>query len=339
MTDQARGTDATLLPRTVGERLRAAREAKGLSLAEVAARTRVPLRHLEAIEASNFAGLPSSTYAVGFVRGYARAVDADEVKLAHDARIEVANTTRAAPAYQPYEVADPKRVPSRSVVIVATGLAIAVLVLAVLFFATTLFRGGRSSVGAPPVVAAIPVAAPRAPPAPTDGGQVRLTANDEVWVRIYDAAGKTLKQGTMKPGESFDVPPDANNPMINVGRPDKLTVTLNGSALAPLGTGERAIKDVPIGAAALAARAAGQPAAASAPPPAPTATPFPTPAPSPSASRPPAPTTRASAPAPRSSRASERPAARRTTTPRPRTTPTSGGPENLLPSGFRTPAP
>ena len=47
--------------------------------------------------------------------------------------------------------------------------------------------------------------------------------------------------------------------MINVGRPDKLPVTLNGSAVPPLGTGERAIKDVPVGAAALAARAGGQP--------------------------------------------------------------------------------
>ena len=262
MTDAGRAPDATQSPNTVGERLRAAREAKGLSLAEVAARTRVPLRHLEAIETSNFAGLPSATYAVGFVRSYARAVDADEVQLAHDTRIEVANTVRAQPAYQPYEVADPKRVPSRGTVIVATGLGIAVLVLAALFFATTLFWGkGPSSAGAPPVVATVPTPTPTAPAVPT-GGQVRLTANDEVWVRIYDADDKTLKLGTMKPGESYDVPADAKNPMINVGRPDKLAITLNGSAVAPLGDGSRAIKDVPIGGAALAARASGQPAPA-----------------------------------------------------------------------------
>lgn len=263
MTEQGRASDAMLFPRTVGERLRAAREAKGLSLPEVAARTRVPLRHLEAIETSNFAGLPSSTYAVGFVRSYARAVDADEVKLAHDTRIEVANTVRATPAYQPYEVADPKRVPSRGVVVVATGLGLAVLVLAALFFTTTVFRGGNQVTAAgPPVIAAVPAVAPTAP---AGGGQVRLTANDEVWIRVYDAADKTLRTGTLKAGESYDVPPDADRPMINVGRPDKLTVTLNGSALPPLGTGERAIKDIPIGAAALAARSADRPAPAPAP--------------------------------------------------------------------------
>ncbi|MGL1664223.1 DUF4115 domain-containing protein, partial [Vibrio parahaemolyticus] len=50
-----------------------------------------------------------------------------------------------------------------------------------------------------------------------------------------DATGKTLFQGEMKPGDHFDVPADANKPMINVGRPDKLSVTVNGSNVPPLG--------------------------------------------------------------------------------------------------------
>ena len=258
MTEAERSDDATLNAGTVGARLRAGRERLGLSLAEVASRTRVPLRHLEAIEAADFAGLPSVTYAIGFVRSYARAIGADEVKLAHDTRIEVANTVRPTPAYEPYEIADPKRVPSRGLVILATGLLIAVVVLAILWFATSSFLG-RSGETAAPTVAAAPSPVPSPSPTPVAGGQVRLTANDDIWMKVYDAAGKTLYIGTLKPGESFDVPPDANNPMINIGRPDKLTVTLNGSAVAPLGTGERAIKDVPVGAAALAARAAGQP--------------------------------------------------------------------------------
>ena len=47
MTDTVPADDVTLFPKTVGERLREAREAQGLSLAEVGARTRVPLRQLE----------------------------------------------------------------------------------------------------------------------------------------------------------------------------------------------------------------------------------------------------------------------------------------------------
>jgi cytoskeleton protein RodZ len=80
-----------------------------------------------------------------------------------------------------------------------------------------------------------------------------------VWMRVYDADNKTLYLGTMKPGEKFDVPKDAKDPKINIGRADKLAVTLNGSAAPALGTGERAIKDVRVGAPAIAARIAGTP--------------------------------------------------------------------------------
>jgi cytoskeletal protein RodZ len=74
--------DATLFPRTVGEKLRDARVALGLDLADVAARTRIPQRHLAAIEQSQYSGLPSITYAMGFAKGYARAVELDEAQIA-----------------------------------------------------------------------------------------------------------------------------------------------------------------------------------------------------------------------------------------------------------------
>lgn len=266
MTEAERGDNATLFPQPVGDRLRAARERQGMSLAEIGARTRVPLRHLEAIEASSYGTLPSPTYAVGFVRAYARAVGEDEVVMARDARVEALKTPRATPQYQPYEIADPSRVPSRGLVIAAAGLGLAIVVLAILWFATGLIRdGGDTPAASPSVAVAVPAAAPSTPPPLSATGQVTLTATDEVWMRVYDAANDTLYLGTMKPGERFDVPPGANNPMINVGRPDKLQVTLNGSALPPLGSGERAIKDVPVGAAALAAKANGQPTPAAAP--------------------------------------------------------------------------
>ncbi len=109
-------------------------------------------------------------------------------------------------------------------------------------------------------------------PTPVAGGQVTLTATDEVWMRVYDATGTTLYQNTLKPGDRYDVPADANNPMINIGRPDKLQVMLNGSLVAPLGDGKVAIKDVPIGAAALQARANGTPLPTTSATPAPTTT-------------------------------------------------------------------
>ncbi len=254
MTEGDAGTSGAAAGKA-GDILRTAREGHGLSLADVAARTRIPLRHLEAIELSQYAGLPSPTYAVGFAKAYARAVGVDEVAAAQAVRTEVDRIGPRTPEFTPYEVADPSRVPSRGLTLTALGVALAVLVLVGLWYATDLLRGGTTGsapvaeVAPATVVAAVPVATPSA-----SGGQVRLAATDEVWMRVYDADGKTLYMDTMKPGEAFDVPVGANNPMINVGRPDKLTVTLNGSNVPPLGDGSRAIKDVRIGAEALAAR-------------------------------------------------------------------------------------
>ena len=56
-----------------GDRLRLAREEAGLSLADVATRTRITQRHLAAIEKSDFSELPGRTYVTGFARAYARA--------------------------------------------------------------------------------------------------------------------------------------------------------------------------------------------------------------------------------------------------------------------------
>ncbi|WP_082464016.1 helix-turn-helix domain-containing protein [Sphingomonas sp. Leaf17] len=269
MTEGDAGTSGAAAGKA-GDILRTAREAHGLSLADVAARTRIPLRHLEAIELSQYAGLPSPTYAVGFAKAYARAVGIDEVAAAQAVRTEVDRIGPRTPEFTPYEVADPSRVPSRGVTLTALGIALAVLVLVGLWYATDLLRGGTPGsvpvTETPPatVVAAVPVATPSA-----SGGQVRLAATDEVWMRVYDADGETLYMDTMKPGQAFDVPAGANNPMINVGRPDKLTITLNGSAVPPLGDGSRAIKDVRIGAEALAARLNGTTPAATPSPAAP----------------------------------------------------------------------
>jgi len=59
-----------------GEQLRRAREAKQMSLGEVADATRISLKFLQAIEAGKFSILPQA-YIRAFIREYARAVDLD----------------------------------------------------------------------------------------------------------------------------------------------------------------------------------------------------------------------------------------------------------------------
>ena len=71
---------------SVGERLRLAREAKGLSLDDVARQTRIPIRHLEHIEREEWDALPATTYSVGFARSYANAVGLDGAAIGAEVR-------------------------------------------------------------------------------------------------------------------------------------------------------------------------------------------------------------------------------------------------------------
>jgi len=256
-----------LFPQSVGERLRVLREAAGLDLNDVGMKTRIPLRHLEAIERSDYAALPSPTYAVGFARSYARAVGADDMPLITQLREELGRKDPVARGDMPYEPTDPARVPSR---LLAWTAAVLALMLAIGYWTW------RSNYWGPDAVTPVPSEVPAPPPvavttdAPQSGvpatapatGEVVITATAPVWLRIYDASKTKLFEKEMTIGERYVVPRDANNPMILTGRPDGLKVTVGGREVAPLGTAEKAIRDVGVSAAALAAR----PVVATAPP-------------------------------------------------------------------------
>jgi cytoskeleton protein RodZ len=262
--DEEETTNASLFPERVGDRLRSARIKLGLDLNDIATKTRVPLRHLEAIEAGDYAALPSITYCSGFVKAYARAVDEDEVVLARDLRSELGMEAAGAVKHVDYDAADPARVPPKSLMWTALGI------LALVAAAYGVWRSGilnRLTEGASTEVALDP-AAPTAEatnaaaPAPVPAeGQVVLTMTDTVWLRIYDKADKTLKTGEMKAGESFAIPADADTPMINTRLPHKIKITVAGKEIAPLATEEKRIKDVVLTAKALSANAATPPAA------------------------------------------------------------------------------
>ncbi|MFP5408608.1 MAG: helix-turn-helix domain-containing protein [Gammaproteobacteria bacterium] len=85
---------------SVGQTLRAAREAQGMSLDDAAAHLRLMHRQIEAMEADEFASLGQSVFARGFVRNYARLLGlAPETLLARmeGAPAESAPITQDAP--------------------------------------------------------------------------------------------------------------------------------------------------------------------------------------------------------------------------------------------------
>ncbi len=247
----------------VGEKLKAERERRALSLDDIALRTRIPMRHLEAIESSQYEKLPGSTYAIGFTRTYARALEMDDAKIGSELRLELAQSGMGGfQATTPnYEPTDPSSVPSR--MLAWTAAAIGVLIIGGFLIWRSYFMNGDLPVTgedtaqiaeAPQTVAPKPAAAATA--AVNSSGEVTLTAKDVVWIKVYDESRKRLFESEMKAGDKYIVPKDAVNPMIVTGRPQMLTVSIDGKEIAPLGTAERTIADVGVSAAKLAARAA-----------------------------------------------------------------------------------
>ncbi|MCC6140212.1 MAG: helix-turn-helix domain-containing protein [Nitrospira sp.] len=68
---------------SVGEFFRQVRETKGLTVDEVAAKTRIRSDFVKALEDGNFAKLPDQVFARGFVRSYARSLGLDEEDAIH----------------------------------------------------------------------------------------------------------------------------------------------------------------------------------------------------------------------------------------------------------------
>ena len=261
-----------LQPRSVGERLRLAREAKGLSLEDVARQTRIPVRHLEHIEREEWDALPAITYSVGFARSYANTIDLDGARIGAEVR-ELLGGARAggttAAAY--YEPADPARVPPRSLAIAAAVIAVLLVIAYLVWRSSAVDDGSPADVAItqseeqPAANAAAPNPAQPVQPAAAATGPVVLTAIEDVWLKIDQAGGASLYMGTLKAGETYQVPAGAQAPKLRTARANVLRVTVGGTQVAPLGPPETTISNVSLIAADLAGRGQSGAAPAAAP--------------------------------------------------------------------------
>jgi cytoskeletal protein RodZ len=254
-----------------GAMLADGRAAAGLELADVARDTRVPLRHLKALEEDRHDDLPALPYAIGFVKSFARAVGLDPEAVASQFRAETSKSPHV-PSMGTLEPLDERRLPSQALVYGSVGVVVAIIV-------------GLSAWGAgafdpaPPAaiaVAAAPVAGPTTPPdaappvasapAPTSivapapaipaTGTVVLTAREDVWLKVYDGATKTsVMTGTLAAGQSFTVPPTPGL-QLWTGKAGALDVTIGGRPIAPLGGPVETIKNISLAPADLIARQA-----------------------------------------------------------------------------------
>jgi|GEM_PF-228731 len=92
----------------IGEQLRKAREAKGLSISDIEKATKIQSRYLEAIENNDFDKLPGDFYVRAFIRQYAQIVGLDGKELLSQYQGEVAYEVTS-------EVSQPEESPAQEV--------------------------------------------------------------------------------------------------------------------------------------------------------------------------------------------------------------------------------
>jgi cytoskeletal protein RodZ len=228
---------------SAGERLRAAREEKGLTLEDVAAQTRIPRRHLESIETADWAKLPAPTYTIGFARSYASAVGLDRADIADQLRGELGGQRPVSTSSEVFEPADPARTMPKSLVFGAIA-AVILLVLLMSWLSRRSLEQADDATNSE-VAATAPASTPSAPPPPTAAQQpVVLNAVEPVWLQVYEKGGATLFSGMLQPGQTFAVPQTAAAPLLRTGKPEALRIMVGNSVAPPVGPAATTVADV-----------------------------------------------------------------------------------------------
>jgi cytoskeleton protein RodZ len=198
----------------IGARLRAAREARGLTTLQAAEKLHVDARILEALEAENFTALGATVYVRGHLRRYAELVGESAVELqglysdgAQTAGPDLTRIPHRGPAGH-----------SRRLVALALLVLVAVAIAGVLWWLLTLPAAKPRPVSAqqplplvePATVSVADSSAARlvsavsaVQSAPGAGdAQLALRFSAISWVAVYDASGRRLLEGISAPDSS-----------------------------------------------------------------------------------------------------------------------------------------
>jgi len=228
---------------SLGPALQEARRAKGVTLEQAAAATRIRVRSLAALEGDRPAELAAPVYVRGYLRTYAAylEIDAEALVAAYE---EQAGGFRPSLAIQPMSALTA----SPNMVLTAPAAGAIGLVLLVLAFTGYVYRELESVRTPPPAPRAAatplpstspsPLASPAPTPVPTPvPAAVIITATDTAWIdvsvdgkRQFGDAGKVLAAGDSVTFSGFKV-------KVTTGRGLATFVNVNGKDLGSMGNG------------------------------------------------------------------------------------------------------
>src|SRR5687768_5931086 len=207
--------------RTVGARLREAREKRGVSLRQIANSTRISVMSLEALERSDLSRLPGGIFTRAFIRAYAQEVGLDPDRTIQDFIAELPPEAATATAH-PAAVEDGEKLESdRKAVATAIRLALVSLPIIglVIYYGThrTAQQQARSETPAAtphaspseapsslataqPAVAPVETAAPATAAPQSSGLSMEISPRAACWVSV-NTDGEPVFSGQMQAGE------------------------------------------------------------------------------------------------------------------------------------------
>jgi cytoskeletal protein RodZ len=254
--------------REFGEELRRERELREVSRQQLAAATKVSLRHLDALESGRFEQLPAAVFSKGFVRVVALhlGLDAERSTAAFrhvyaqwekdKDKAESGETTTAR-----LRLSQPRRAVSSSTTVRALGIAIllAAITGAAAFFRTrpSARRGapsapvarvesGPASLALPPAVAAATVALPVDAPAVSSasarsGRTLTLSFKEECWAEVL-VDGKLVVRGLFPKGAKREFA-GGGTFTLTLGNAGVVEVAVDGRSLDPIGGEGEVVKN------------------------------------------------------------------------------------------------
>ena len=233
----------------LGERFRAAREARGLSLSDVAEQIRIRSVYLAAIEDENWNAIGAPVYTRGFLRTYARflGLESEEVIADFNAATETVPGIAAAPGKASAYLEESSSRSAMLSPLLWVASIVAVVLIAFVFYNELTMRdrapqgenlsaSPSASMVAQAVVSAqdatptAPSPSPDASAATTNALQVRLSAAS--WIRVT-VDGSVSMEGTFSAGTARSF--HGKIAVLRIGNAGGVEVLVDGKDVGKLG--------------------------------------------------------------------------------------------------------
>lgn len=236
-----------------GTRLKEAREARGVTLRQIASATKISMRALEALERGDYARLPGGIFSRAFVRAYALQVGLDPEQTVNEFLTEHAQQEQASADTDAPEISADDRafLERQRKAAFALRTAIIVIVLAIIGgIVWWQMRGPDATAATPasPPAVRLPPPPPASPPATTSasppafappassvdaGLEVAIETTAECWAQVT-VDGTVALARILSAGERQQFHA-ANDVQLQVGNAGAVKWTINGRPAKPLG--------------------------------------------------------------------------------------------------------